>query len=75
MTGLPKKVAYCAPGRETLTALLLAYQDVDFDEVRASAMMAGRTDAILVDNEAIEVVFAATADAFTDLGRSASRSA
>ena len=57
MTGLPKKVAYCAPGRETLTALLLAYQDVDFDEVRASAMMAGRTDAILVDNEAIEVVF------------------
>lgn len=52
--GEGKKIAYCAPGRETISALSLAWKEVDFDEIRASPAMEGRKDIILVDHGAID---------------------
>jgi hypothetical protein len=53
MTELPKRIAYCAPGRESLVALILAYHDVDFDTVRGSAIMAGRDDIIIASHDPV----------------------
>lgn len=66
--------AYCAPGRESVTAILLAYQDIEFDGVRASVMMAGREDIILIDDEAVNRPFARARDALYELERTADKS-
>jgi hypothetical protein len=49
MPELPQKIAFCAPGRESLTAIMLSWREVDYDEVRSTPVMEGRDDVILAD--------------------------
>jgi hypothetical protein len=44
----PQVVAYCAPGRQFLTALLLLMRGERVRRVEETPLMAGRTDVIVV---------------------------
>lgn len=43
-----QQVAYCAPGRQLLTALLLMMRGERVRRVEETALMAGRTDVIVI---------------------------
>jgi len=74
MSEIPKRIAYCAPGRESLVALILAYHDVDFDTVRGSAVMHGRDDIIIASHDPAIDEFGAAVEALKDLAATTERS-
>ena len=70
-----KRIAYCAPGRETLVALILAYHDVDFETVKGSPVLAGSDDIIIASHDPVIDEFDLAAGAMSDLAKQAGRSA
>jgi hypothetical protein len=51
----PRRVAYCAPGREAVTALILALRGEQVDEVTASRILAGADYAVVVTDTPMQL--------------------